>query len=72
MGGGEMLFVIRRIRMWTVRRLNKFYDKEIMVQYGRNLKTIEKAIDRAKRLKNAVVFHWNKPVAIIRNGIQTL
>lgn len=57
--------------MWTVRRLNKFYDKEIMVQYGRNLKTIEKAIDRAKRLENAVVFHWNKPVAIIRNGVQT-
>jgi predicted GTPase len=57
--------------MWTVRRLNQFYDQEIMIQYGKNLKTIEKAINRAIKLQNAVVFHWNKPVAIIRNGKQT-
>ena len=57
--------------MWTVRRLNKFYDQEIMIQCGRNLKTIEKAMTRAIKLGNAVVFHWNKPVAIIRDGRQT-
>lgn len=57
--------------MWTVRRLNPFYDQEIMVQYGKNHKTVEKAIQRAIKLQNAVVFHWNKPVAIIRNGVRT-
>lgn len=57
--------------MWTVRRLNPFYEKEIMVQYGKNLKTVEKAMDRALKLGNAVVFHWNKPIAIFRNGRRT-
>ena len=57
--------------MWTVRRINQFYDKEILVQYGKNHKTVEKAVEKAKKLQNAVVFHWNKPVAIIRNGIQS-
>ena len=57
--------------MWTVRRINEFYDQEILVQYGKNHKTIEKAVQKARKLQNAVVFHWNKPVAIIRNGVQT-
>jgi hypothetical protein len=57
--------------MWTVRRINKFYDQEIMVQYGKSHKTVELAVEKAKKLRNAVVFHWNKPVAIIRNGVQT-
>jgi predicted GTPase len=54
--------------MWTVRRINEFYDQEIMVQYGKNHKTVEKAVEKAIKLRNAVVFHWNKPVAIVRAG----
>lgn len=71
MGVGEMLFDVWRYMMWTIRRLNKFYDQEIMIQYGRNVKSQKKAMDKAKKLGNAVVFYWNIPMAIFRNGIQS-
>lgn len=58
--------------MWNVRKIVDYYGKELVIRHGKSSKSHLSALKSAKRLENAMVFYWNKPVDIIRNGVKIL